>query len=121
MAVIHANSNAEFTKEVLNAPGRVLVDFWAEWCGPCRMMAPVLEEFDKTYADIKVVYPVHLNPAVREADIKVVKVNVDEVSEPAIQFRIDSIPALLLFENGAVKAKTVGAMPLGQLAARLGL
>ena len=104
MAVIHANSNAEFTKEVLNAPGRVLVDFWAEWCGPCRMMAPVLEEFDKTYADIKVV-----------------KVNVDEVSEPAIQFRIDSIPALLLFENGAVKAKTVGAMPLGQLAARLGL
>lgn len=104
MAVIHANSNAEFTKEVLNAPGRVLVDFWAEWCGPCRMMAPVLEEFDKTYADIKVV-----------------KVNVDEVSEPAIQFRIDSIPALLLFENGTVKAKTVGAMPLGQLAARLGL
>ena len=104
MAVIHANSNAEFTKEVLNTPGRVLVDFWAEWCGPCRMMAPVLEEFDKTYADIKVV-----------------KVNVDEVSEPAISYRIDSIPALLLFENGTVKAKTVGAMPLGQLAARLGL
>ncbi|MBQ5335361.1 MAG: thioredoxin [Oscillospiraceae bacterium] len=104
MAIVHADTYADFSREVLNASGRVLVDFWAEWCGPCRMMAPVLEEFDKAYADIKVV-----------------KVNVDEVSEPAAQYRIDSIPALLLFENGEVKARTVGAMPLAQLAAKLGL
>ena len=104
MAVIHIEDASDFTPEVLQASGKVLVDFWASWCGPCMMMAPVLEDLDKAYPDLKVV-----------------KVNVDAVQAPAVQYQIDSIPAFLLFENGKVIRKAVGAMPMQALARQLGL
>ncbi|MBP0975211.1 MAG: thioredoxin [Oscillospiraceae bacterium] len=99
MAIVHIENAADFQPEVLETKGKVLVDFWASWCGPCMMMAPVLEQLDEKYPDLKVV-----------------KVNVDAAQEPAVQFGIDSIPAFLLFEDGKVTKKTVGAMPLEALA-----
>ena len=104
MAVVHIENDADFAPEVLQAKGLVLVDFWASWCGPCMMMAPVLEELDKAY------------PAVTVA-----KVNVDELGELAMQYSIDSIPAFLLFEGGKVTKRAIGAMPMETLAAKLGL
>ena len=104
MAIVHIENAADFQPEVLETKGKVLVDFWASWCGPCMMMAPVLEQLDEKYPDLKVV-----------------KVNVDAAQEPAVQFGIDSIPAFLLFEDGKDTKKTVGAMPLEALAQRLGL
>lgn len=104
MAIVHIENAADFQPEVLDAKGKVLVDFWASWCGPCMMMAPVLEQLDEKYPDLKVV-----------------KVNVDATQEPAVQFGIDSIPAFLLFEDGKVTKKTIGAMPLEALTQRLGL
>ncbi|MBP0988956.1 MAG: thioredoxin [Oscillospiraceae bacterium] len=104
MAIVPLENAADFQPEVLETKGKVLVDFWASWCGPCMMMAPVLEQLDEKYPDLKVV-----------------KVNVDAAQEPAVQFGIDSIPAFLLFEDGKVTKKTVGAMPLEALAQRLGL
>ena len=104
MAVVHIENAKDFVPEVLLASGRVLVDFWASWCGPCMMMAPVLDEIDADYPELKVV-----------------KVNVDAAQEPAVQFGIDSIPAFLLFENGKVIKKAVGAMPKEVLAKQLGL
>ncbi|MBQ9906956.1 MAG: thioredoxin [Oscillospiraceae bacterium] len=102
--MVHIENAADFQPEVLDAKGKVLVDFWASWCGPCMMMAPVLEQLDEKYPDLKVV-----------------KVNVDAAQEPAVQFGIDSIPAFLLFEDGKVTKKTIGAMPLEALTQRLGL
>ena len=104
MAIVHIEDAKDFAPEVLQASGKVLVDFWASWCGPCMMMAPVLEQLDAKYPDLKVV-----------------KVNVDEAAEPAVKFGIDSIPAFLLFENGKVTKKAVGAMPIETLEQRLGL
>ncbi len=104
MAIMHIESAAEFEAEVLDETGKILVDFWASWCGPCMMMTPVLEELDAKYPELKVV-----------------KINVDEAQELAIQFGIDSIPAFLLFENGKVIKQTVGALSLEALANRLGL
>ncbi|MBR3268427.1 MAG: thioredoxin [Oscillospiraceae bacterium] len=104
MAVIHADNPQAFTDEVLNASGKVLVDFWANWCGPCRMMAPVLEELSRNYPNVKVV-----------------KTDVDQMQETAAQFGISSIPAFLLFENGKVTQQAIGAMPAEMLAAKLGI
>ena len=104
MQIVHVENDKDFAPEVLEAQGKVLVDFWASWCGPCMMMAPVLEELAKTY------------PA-----LKIVKVNVDAAQHPAVQYGIDTIPAFLLFENGRVIRKTVGAMPMRELAQRLEL
>lgn len=104
MAILHIEDTKEFEAEILDEKGKVLVDFWASWCGPCMMMAPVLEQLAEKYPDVKVA-----------------KVNVDEVQQPAVQFGIDSIPAFLLFEDGKVTKKAVGAMPLEALAERLGL
>ncbi|MBQ6039473.1 MAG: thioredoxin [Oscillospiraceae bacterium] len=104
MAVVHIENVKDFDPEVLQASGRVLVDFWASWCAPCMRMAPVLDEIDADYPELKVV-----------------KVNVEAAQEPAVRFGIDSIPAFLLFENGKVIKKAIGAMPKDDLAKQLGL
>ena len=81
----------------------VIVDFWATWCGPCRMISPILDELEEELAD----------------QIAVVKVNVDDADEIAAQFRIMSIPTLLFFKNGQIVDKTVGAMPKAVLAEKI--
>ncbi len=83
-----------FEKEVLQAEGRVLVDFWADWCGPCRMLSPIIEEI-----------------ADEHDDIKVCKVNVDEESTLAQQYNVMSIPMVVMFENGKITGQTVGFQP----------
>ena len=100
MAKIATNEN--FT-ELLQDPRLVIVDFWATWCGPCRMLSPLLDEVEEEMAD----------------KITVVKVNVDDADEIAAKFRIMSIPTLLFFKNGEVVDKTVGAMPKNTLAERI--
>jgi thioredoxin 1 len=96
-------TDATFENEVLQAEGPVIVDFWAEWCGPCHAVAPVLEKI----AD--------------ERQIKLVKVNIDENQDLALRYGVQSIPNMILFEGGAPKAAAVGAMPKGMLEKNLGL
>lgn len=86
-----AINSENFEKEVLNADKPVLVDFWASWCGPCRMLSPIVDEI-----------------AGEREDIKVCKVNVDENEELAAQFGVMSIPTLVVIENGEVKKTSVG-------------
>ena len=92
-----------FEEAVLQSPLPVLVDFWATWCGPCRMLAPVLEELAEEYAETAVIG----------------KINVDEEPELANQFGITSIPTILLFKDGQVSATSVGYRPKEQLEALL--
>jgi thioredoxin 1 len=93
---------SNFDTEV--AEGRVLVDFWASWCGPCRMMAPVVEQLDEDFGDLRVF-----------------KVNIDEEPTLAERYGVMSIPTLILFENGKEKARSVGLLPKEQLISRLGI
>ena len=92
-----------FQAEVLEAETPVLVDFWAPWCGPCRMVAPVVEEIAKERADA----------------LKVVKLNVDENQQTAVAYDVMSIPTLILFSGGEVAKKIIGAYPKRKLEAEL--
>ena len=93
------NVTAEnFDEEVLNYKGKVLVDFWAEWCGPCKMMGPVVEEI-----------------AGEEAGIKVCKINIDEEMGLAQRFGVMSIPTFIAFKNGEIAGKQIGAVPKNAL------
>lgn len=98
--VLHT-TDATFEADVLKSDLPVLVDFWAPWCGPCKMIAPVLDE---------------LGPAF-DGKAKIVKINVDENQGVAAQYGVRSIPTLLLVKNGQVVGTQVGALPKGQLAA----
>ena len=93
MSAININKN-NFQSEVLNSEKKVLLDFWAPWCGPCRMVVPIVEEI-----------------AVERPDIKVGKINVDEEVELASQFGIMSIPTLVVIENGKIVNQAMGARP----------
>ena len=92
-------SDATFETEVLKASEPVVVDFWAEWCGPCRMIAPALEEIAGTMGD----------------KVKVVKLNVDENPATASKYEIMSIPTLMIFKNGQLASRQVGAAPKQKL------
>ncbi|MBQ9702254.1 MAG: thioredoxin [Bacteroidales bacterium] len=100
MAKVATNTNFN---ELLQDSKLVIVDFWATWCGPCRMLSPILDELEEEMA----------------SQITVVKVNVDDADEIAAQYRIMSIPTLLFFKNGQQVDKTVGAMPKPTLAEKI--
>ena len=98
MSLTHT-TNKTFDKDVLQSDVPVLLDFWAEWCGPCKMIGPLLGELSEEYAN----------------KMKVVKLNVDENSNTAIQYSVRSIPTLILFKDGQVQAQHIGAAAKGQL------
>jgi len=100
--IVHV-SDASFDEDVLKSTTPVLVDFWAEWCGPCKMIAPILEDIAAEYGD----------------KIKIAKLNIDENSATPPQFGIRGIPTLILFKNGQAEATKVGALSKSQLAAFL--
>jgi len=95
-------TDTNFDAEVLEAEGPVLVDFWAPWCGPCRVVAPVLEEI-----------------ASERPELRIVKLNTDENQQTAAAFEVLSIPTLILFRNGQVAHKVIGAYPKTKLQAEL--
>ena len=101
MSAISVNKN-NFDREVLNSDKPVLLDFWASWCGPCRMVSPIVDEI-----------------AAERSDIKVCKINVDEQPELAARFGVMSIPTLVVMKNGKVINQSVGARPKAQILAML--
>lgn len=96
-------TEGNFKSEVLNADGVVLVDFWAPWCGPCRMVGPILEEIARE----------------KQGRVKVGKVNVDESPGLASSYRVMSIPTMLVFKKGQLVEKFVGAMPKSAIETKL--
>lgn len=97
MAVVYL-TEANFEQEVLKSDIPVLVDFWAPWCGPCKMLSPIIEEI-----------------AEEVTDVKICKVNTDEADALALKYRVMSIPTLILFKNGEIAAKSVGAKPKAEI------
>ena len=102
MADITAVTDNNFQAEVIESDTPVLVDFWAPWCGPCRVVAPVLEEI-----------------ASERDDVRIVKLNVDENQQTAAQYEVLSIPTMILFRDGQIATKVVGALPRKRLEAQL--
>ncbi|HHY38824.1 MAG TPA: thioredoxin [Clostridia bacterium] len=100
--VIHV-TDATFAEEVLDSPVPVLVDFWAAWCGPCRMIAPVVEDVAREMA----------------GTLKVAKLNVDENQSTARRYGVMSIPTLMIFKDGQVKERLVGYMPKSEIKRRI--
>lgn len=98
--IVHI-TDANFEDEVLGSDKPVLVDYWAEWCGPCKMIAPILEELSNEYGD----------------KVKVAKLNIDENPDTPPKYGIRGIPTLMLFKNGSVEATKVGALSKSQLTA----
>lgn len=96
-------SDSNFEEEVLKSDTPVLVDFWAEWCGPCRMIGPIVEELSSEY----------------EGKIKVGKLNIDHNPSVPMSYGIRSIPTLLVFKNGELVDKVVGAVPKSTIASKL--
>lgn len=102
MSAMHIN-NRNFQEEVLNSEKPVLIDFWAPWCGPCRMVGPIIDEI-----------------ASEHPEYKVVKINVDEEEALASDYRVFSIPTLIVMKNGMEVERSVGAKPKNQILAMLG-
>ncbi len=92
-------TDSSFDEQVLNAPGPILVDFWAEWCGPCKQIAPSLEEIASEM----------------DGKITIAKINIDENPETPGRYGVRGIPTLMIFKNGSVADTKVGALPKGQL------
>lgn len=92
-------TDGDFSADVLQAEGPVLVDFWAEWCGPCKAIGPALEEISEAKGDA----------------VSIVKLNIDENPLTPQQYNVRGIPTLLMFKNGEVVAEKIGAMPKSQL------
>jgi thioredoxin 1 len=99
---VHVTDNT-FDAEVFKSDVPVLTDFWAEWCGPCKMIAPILEEIAEEF----------------DGQIKIAKVDVDADNQMAMQFGVQSIPTMILFKNGQPVERLVGAMPKERLLARI--
>lgn len=97
--LINHVSDGDFESEVLNSDTPVLVDFWATWCGPCKAIAPILDEMAQTY----------------QGRVKIVKVDVDKNQKTAMAYNIRSIPTMMVFKGGKVEATQLGAVPKGQI------
>ena len=100
--IVHV-TDSSFADDVTNSSEPVLLDFWAEWCGPCKMIAPILDDIAKEYA----------------GKVKIAKINIDENQQTPAQFGVRGIPTLMLFKAGSVEATKVGALSKSQLVACL--
>jgi thioredoxin 1 len=99
---VHDVTDATFESEVLESETPTLVDFWAPWCGPCRMVSPILEQINE-----------------ERDDLRVVKLNVDENQNTAVRYEVLSIPTMILFKDGQIAKKLIGAQPRARIEAEL--